>query len=402
MENPWAMVTGKRRNKTLLPTKDELMTSRSSRALTRRHFAALGAGALGALACAPAALAAPARPLPLDPTDGATDGADDPALKQKVSDDEKIVEGEKVVIDAHHVDLGPRLIDGEWIFAARDDTGETPTWRMVEDIVFQVHDQGILPVPEDEAYSFIKADPGSEVYVVPQTEVSGVVWLGWNTQDPAVVKACPRGVTLRFTNVSGPGHFSLFLQPGNFAPPQQLADGDTLEQTPADVFVDINTHTHANWVFTKPGVYLLAVEAMAEGEDGTKYSAGGTLRFAVGDATAPDEAMQATPAWANDGAPAAGSASDGGSDASSAPGAAKDDAKAKPSKGAADDGASEKTSSNSLPWIVGGGAAVVAAAGGGAYALNKKKNERARAEAESEAAGTGSSAANQPGEGGRK
>lgn len=374
------------------------MTSRSSRALTRRHFAALGAGALGALACAPAALAAPARPLPLDPTDGATDGADDPALKQKVSESEQIVKDEKVVIDAHHVDLGPRLIDGEWIFAARDDTGESPKWRMVEDVVFQVHDQGILPVPDDEAYSFIKADPGSEVYVVPQTEVSGVVWLGWNTQDPAVVKACPRGVTLRFTHVSGPGHFSLFLQPGNFAPPQQLADGDTLEQTPADVFVDINTHTHANWVFTKPGVYLLAVEAMAEGEDGTKYSAGGTLRFAVGDATAPDEALEASVPWDEGKGSASGSASDGGgSDASSAPSDASKDGKSEPSKSADDAGASEKTSSNSLPWIVGGGAVVAAAAGGGAYALSKKKSDRARAEAEAETAGAGSTRADEGG-----
>ena len=373
------------------------MTSHFSRPLSRRSFAAIGAGALGAFVCAPA-FAAPVRPLPLDPTDGATDGAEDPALKQKVSDDEKIVEGEKIVIDAHHVDLGPRLIDGEWIFAARDDTGETPTWRMLEDIVFQVHDQGILPVPDDEAYSFIKADPGSEVYVVPQTEVSGVVWLGWNTQDPAVVKACPRGVTLRFTNVSGPGHFSLFLQPGNFAPPQQLADGDTLEQTPADVFVDINTHTHANWVFTKPGVYLVAVEAVAEGEDGTKYSAGGTLRFAVGDATAPDEALEASAPWEEGKGAASGSASDGGgSDASSAPSDAPKDGKSEPSKGADDAGASEKTSSNSLPWIVGGGAVVAAAAGGGAYALSKKKSDRARAEAEAETAGAGSTRADEGG-----
>ncbi len=373
------------------------MTSHFSRPLSRRSFAAIGAGALGAFVCAPA-FAAPARPLPLDPTDGATDGADDPALKQKVSDDEKIVEGEKVVIDAHHVDLGPRLIDGEWIFAARDDTGESPKWRMVEDVVFQVHDQGILPVPDDEAYSFIKADPGSEVYVVPQTEVSGVVWLGWNTQDPAVVKACPRGVTLRFTNVSGPGHFSLFLQPGNFAPPQQLADGDTLEQTPADVFVDINTHTHANWVFTKPGVYLVAVEAIAEGEDGTKYSAGGTLRFAVGDATAPDDALTVSVPWDQGKGSASGGASDGGgSDASSAPSAAPKDGKSEPSKGADDAGASEKTSSNSLPWIVGGGAVVAAAAGGGAYALSKKKSDRARAEAEAETAGAGSTRADEGG-----
>lgn len=378
------------------------MTSHFSSPLSRRSFAAIGAGALGAFVFAPA-LAAPSRPLPLDPTDGATDGSDDPALKQKVSESEQIVKDEKVVIDAHHVDLGPRLIDGEWIFAARDDTGTEPTWRMVEDIVFQVHDQGILPVPDDEAYSFIKADPGSEVYVVPQTEVSGVVWLGWNTQDPAVVKACPRGVTLRFTNVSGPGHFSLFLQPGNFAPPQQLADGDTLEQTPADVFVDINTHTHANWVFTKPGVYLVAVEAIAEGEDGTTYSAGGTLRFAVGDATAPDEALTASVPWDEGKGSASGGASDGGgSDASSAPSDAPKDGKSEPSKDTDDARASEKTSSNSLPWIVGGGAVVAAAAGGGAYAMTKKKNERARAEVEAETAGARSSQADRADKGGEK
>ena len=72
-------------------------------------------------------------------------------------------------------------------------------------------------VPDDDRYSFVGAQPGEQVYVIPQTETKGVVWPGWTTQDPGLVQKTPRGVTLTLEQVQGPGQFTLYLENGNFS-----------------------------------------------------------------------------------------------------------------------------------------------------------------------------------------
>jgi surface-anchored protein len=69
------------------------------------------------------------------------------------------------------------------------------------------------------------------------------------------------------------------------------------------VWVDVNTHTHANWVFTEPGVYLAQIKLDAELVDGRTVSDTRELRFAVGTATSTDEAFAAK--WTQQPAPAA-------------------------------------------------------------------------------------------------
>ena len=51
--------------------------------------------------------------------------ADDPALDQTVAADEE-ASTESAVIDTGHVDIGPRMVDGQWSVALRDDSGAHP------------------------------------------------------------------------------------------------------------------------------------------------------------------------------------------------------------------------------------------------------------------------------------
>ena len=101
-------------------------------------------------------------------------------------------------------------------------------------------------MPNDPRYSFVGAPAGSKVYVIPQTETKGVIWPGWNTQDPQLVSKLNRGVNLTLEQVSGPGTFSLYLENGNFSAPQVLWSSTKSE--PQKLWVEKNTHTHANWV----------------------------------------------------------------------------------------------------------------------------------------------------------
>jgi putative ABC transporter-associated repeat protein len=222
-------------------------------------------------------------------------GNDDPNLEQTIDSAEQVAEGTQV-LDIGHVDLGPKFVSGQWRFmvhddAAKADSAQASVWRHPDQTVLHVSDQAILPVPDDPAYQFVGAEANQEVWVIPQTQNPEVVWLGWNTQDPEVMESIDRGVTLSLTGAHGPGVVTAFLQSGSFGEPEVLFDSRVAGDQ--EVWVDVNTHTHANWVFTEPGVYLLRLRVNANLIDGSTVSDSQVFRFAVGTATAPEEALAA-------------------------------------------------------------------------------------------------------------
>lgn len=213
----------------------------------------------------------------------------DPALEQNVAANEPTSQT-PAVIEAGHVDLGPRLIGGKLTVSLRDDSAASPVWRDPNKTVLRVREGALIQVPQGEDYKFL-AD-SKRVYVLPQTQKTQLVWLGWNTQDPAVTKLIQGGVNMRIEQVKGPGRSWLILQEGTFGKPKVLADSAASAQ---DIWVDTNTHVHANWIFSKPGIYLVKVSFKATGVDGKTYQATTTLRFAVGDATSTTNALKAQP-----------------------------------------------------------------------------------------------------------
>ncbi|HWL43753.1 MAG TPA: choice-of-anchor M domain-containing protein, partial [Ilumatobacter sp.] len=187
-------------------------------------------------------------------------------------------------------------------------------------------DAATQTVPDDPTYAFLGVEPGTDVHVVPQVQNPDVVWVGWNTQEPNVMAVIDRGVTLTLLGVQGPGSMTVYLQAGNLSAPDVLWQSTRAEAQP--LWVEVNTHTHANWVFTEPGIYLVQVEASADLIDGQHVAAVSTLRFAVGDAASADEARQATfiqtvPATASTptSTPAAATANDSDADDSGGGGA---------------------------------------------------------------------------------
>lgn len=245
---------------------------------TARRPALVTLAVVGALLAGPGAVALPA------------DTQDDPSLQQTVEGDEASVEGREVVTDGH-VDVGPRFLGGTWTLQARDDRSVPPVWRFPDETVFHVVDESVLEAPDNPDYDFLGVEAGAPLYVVPQVQNQAVVWLGWNTQDPEVTQRIDRGATLRLDGVEGPGSFFLFLQEGVTGPPNVLwSSGGAY---PQDLWMDVNTHVHANWVFTEPGVYTLDVTMLADLADGTHVEDPGVLRFAVGTETDPQTAFPA-------------------------------------------------------------------------------------------------------------
>ena len=298
------------------------------------------------------------------------------ALTQTLSAEQPVASG-RIEISAGHVDMGPRFNNGKFELMLHDDHGETPVWRSLDEVIYRGSDQAILEVPNDPRYSFVGAPAGSKVYVIPQTETKGVIWPGWNTQDPQLVSKLNRGVNLTLEQVSGPGTFSLYLENGNFSAPQVLWSSTKSE--PQKLWVEKNTHTHANWVFTAPGEYLLKVTASAELSDGSTVSDTRYLKFAVGDSASAD-ALYAMEAQAR------GSSGSSSSDASSssASQAAGTQASGSSSAAAASDQSGYKAEFT-IPWgaIAAGVAAVIAV---GAF-LSFRRRSSAQREALDEVRG---------------
>lgn len=298
------------------------------------------------LAAALLSVAAPgAAPTPTSPP---------PTVSSSVQAGEATVTGRTVIGDGH-VDMGTRFVDGAWSIQIRDDTVRPSVWRPLPDVVLQVADAARTTVPADERFGFL-GQAGTPVWVLPQAQQPGVLWPGWNTQDPQVATTINREVSWTLHGVTGPGQFVLFLN-GNFGQPQVVFDG--AKSMPQRTGIEVNSHVHGNWVFTAPGSYLLDVEMAGTTTAGKQVSDRDTLRIFVG---AGDATAAFGPAPAGSGAESSPAATSG-----PAPNAAA---------GSAD------RSTRPWPWPAAGGAVLLALAVGGYLTARRRRGRPAHPDTE--------------------
>ncbi|WP_326503418.1 choice-of-anchor M domain-containing protein [Rothia nasimurium] len=308
--------------------------------------------------------------------------AEERALEQTLSPDEPVVTGQHEIA-AGHVDMGPAFVEGSWELMFRDDSTTEPVWRDPAEVVLRGNDTAMMAVPDDPRYSFVQAAAGEQVYVIPQTELAGVVWPGWNTQNPQVVERLGRGVTFTLEGVEGPGGFSMYLENGTFGAPEVLWTSDATD--PQDIFVEPNVHSHANWVFTAPGAYYLTVRAHAELADGTVVSDTARLLFAVGSEVTNEQVFAGADALGavDEGSPAGESQGEDQDTSAQATEATSTAAAAGDSSTGSEAGNSDSTLPVGL--IAGGGAALLALIVGGV--LIARRSAAAKAEAFKDSAG---------------
>jgi putative ABC transporter-associated repeat protein len=185
---------------------------------------------------------------------------------------------QRPVLTEGHIDMGPRLVDGRWLIQVRDETVSPPVWHGLDDVVLRVDDAARTTVPDGSPFAFL-GPPGSDTWLLPQAQQPGLLWPGWNTQDPGVTSSIKGSVTWTLHGVQGPGRFSLFVT-GAFGEPTVLFD--TAEPFPQGIGVELDTHAHGTWAFSAPGIYLLDIEMSAQSDVGQPFSDRRTLRFSVG------------------------------------------------------------------------------------------------------------------------
>lgn len=171
------------------------------------------------------------------------------------------------VIDNGHVDIATRVVNGRTDVAVKDSTvAGVVTWRDPANVVLHLKPQAAVTVPS--GFDFL-APAGSTVWQIPQTQRSGIIWLGWNTESVS------DGVAWSLTKVSGPGRVAVY-EYSSFGQPRIIFNsGDGL---PDSYTIPPGTHAHGNWAFTKQGVYKLTFRQQAGSTSDTT-----TVTIVVGD-----------------------------------------------------------------------------------------------------------------------
>ncbi|MBG90136.1 MAG: hypothetical protein CMO80_25005 [Verrucomicrobiales bacterium] len=138
-------------------------------------------------------------------------------------------------------------------------------------------------------FSALGAAPGDPVWILPQTQVPDITFLGYRTADidPNEITALfgTAFIGLKVTEVrgSGPdrgGFFSAY-QTGLGAPVFQYTSADGLDNGDIVAPIPLGAHAHFNWAFTKPGEYQVKFEAEGDHKTGVVTNGSGAFTFFV-------------------------------------------------------------------------------------------------------------------------
>ncbi|MEU9336474.1 choice-of-anchor M domain-containing protein [Streptomyces sp. NPDC048290] len=179
------------------------------------------------------------------------------------------------IIDDGHIDLAARPAGtGKLAFRIKEGTPQNPRWLDPDDVVIHVRPAAKRRITE--AYDFL-GRPGDPVWWLPSSQLAGLVWPGWNTEEftPAQVRG---RVTYRVDSLQGPGTLGV-INDNSMDSVTLVNSGDGLP----DAFEHTaGSHSHSAWAFTEEGVYRTTFTVAATLADGSRVSDTATIAWAVG------------------------------------------------------------------------------------------------------------------------
>lgn len=145
--------------------------------------------------------------------------------------------------------------------------------------VFYIPSNSSTQVQVPAGYEFI-AEQGKTIWLAPQTQVPGVLWPGWNTEDIGYGEVQGDKLTMELVDAQTPAGASVEVFQTDIA-------GQAMRIWSSDENVKkyqqpVHAHVHSNWAFTAEGVYKLTFQVSGVLADGTPVSADQTYTFAVG------------------------------------------------------------------------------------------------------------------------
>ena len=169
------------------------------------------------------------------------------------------------VFDRGELDMEVAYEDGEWELVLLDEANETEI--EAGDAALHASPGTWQVVPSDPAYGFL-GDPGDSVYILPQEEKEGILFLGIAGDEIESGDFENDQVSLNLASVDGPGAVYLYSTDAFGAPTKYFDSGDGVSES--DQFpVSVGGHSHQNWAFSAPGIYRVGLNASGVLTDGT-------------------------------------------------------------------------------------------------------------------------------------
>jgi surface-anchored protein len=183
------------------------------------------------------------------------------------------------IFSAGELDLEVAFDNGEFEIALLDEVG----MREIEPnmAVLRANAGSLEPVPNDPAFGFL-GHPGDRIYVLPQNEQAGLLFLGIAGDEIPGATFQGDAVDLELLNVHGPGPVYLYAVDGFGAPTEYFNSANGIDEN--DAFpVMVGGHSHQNWGFGAAGTYEVTVRARGTLSAGSQpiASAPVTLLFDV-------------------------------------------------------------------------------------------------------------------------
>ncbi|MGQ4538501.1 choice-of-anchor M domain-containing protein [Dermabacteraceae bacterium P7074] len=209
---------------------------------------------------------APAPAQPSKPSEPAT-----PAPAKPVTP-----KADHLVLEKGHLDaFNVTVKDGKLHLVLKEDVTGSHVLRAPETVELHVKSAAKVDIPAGFP------GEGKDRFFLPQTQNHNLLWPGWDTMSTANSGFAP-GINLEFTEVSGPGQ--IFLFGTGFSGTTPLLKGGATELKSGSVREQaFPAHTHANWVFTKPGVYTVKVRAVGMKDGKQSVSNEAVYTWTVGD-----------------------------------------------------------------------------------------------------------------------
>lgn len=185
-------------------------------------------------------------------------GADAVGLRKDVP-----VIGKRNVISTGHTDSVAMCVRGNQIhmFSKVDWPDGTHAAEPATESIFHVNDQLKTAVPA-KGFEFTKA-AGKQAWMIPQTQNFSGIWAGWNTEDIENGYVDGDRVTLGLNqkkSVVPAGANVEIFQTGFNGVDRKMSLTDPKH---ASFVQPSNSHVHANWVFTREGIYRLVFDVSA-------------------------------------------------------------------------------------------------------------------------------------------
>jgi len=188
-----------------------------------------------------------------------------------------------------HTDIRTDFVGGSW--NVRPHQTVTDTFSPANDTLFYVPANAKAAQPSDSKFAFLGAGSGKDVWILPQTQQSGILFLGFSgegtnpsdlgkyLETDSRVGATLQWITLDLVNATGPGQFSLYQidSGGNPVVWMDTADGITAEDI---AFLGAGGHIHYNWAFTAKGIYEIEMKASSyTGDNKTNPTSSGVFKL---------------------------------------------------------------------------------------------------------------------------